>query len=242
MLEPWRTGVVVRIENATTHTRRFWIEIPGVESFDFKPGQFVTLDLPIHEKRNKRWRSYSIASAPDGTNVIELAIVRLPGGPGTAYLFEEVTEGTEIQLRGPQGIFTLPEHIDKDLFLICTGTGVAPFRSMVQHINRYNLVHKNIYLIFGCRHVTDCLYGQELKSLENDIKHYYYLPTFSREPEENTLVRRGYVHAIYEELLQEKKHEALFYLCGWKQMVDEAKEKIIALGYDKKDIHLELYG
>ena len=67
-LQPWRQGIVTRIEQETYNTRRFWIRVPDVESFDFTPGQFVTLDLPIHEKINKRVRSYSIASWPDGTN------------------------------------------------------------------------------------------------------------------------------------------------------------------------------
>jgi ferredoxin-NADP reductase len=241
MLEPWRTGIVVKITDETSATRRYWIRIPEVQEFNFKPGQFVTLDLPIHEKKNKRWRSYSIASSPDGTNVIELVIVRLEGGLGTAYLFDHVTEGSELLLRGPQGVFVLPEPIDRDLFFICTGTGVAPFRSMVHHINRYNIPHQNIYLIFGSRHVSDCLYGLELKQLEDELRGYKYLPTFSREPG-NDLVRKGYVHSVYEEILKDEKPEAYFYLCGWKNMVDEAKQRILALGYDKKSIHLELYG
>ena len=242
MLEPWRNGVVTKITQETPTTRRYWIEIPEVEKFDFKPGQFVTLDLPIHEKKNKRWRSYSIASSPDESNIIELVIVKLEGGAGTAYLFDEVQEGSELLLRGPQGVFVLPETLDKDLFFICTGTGVAPYRSMLHHIKRYNIPHKNIYLIFGCRFTADCLYGQELKALELDIPNFYYLPTFSREPSENNLVRTGYVHSVYEELLATEKPDARFYLCGWKQMIDEAKQRILALGYDKKDIHLELYG
>lgn len=242
MLEPWRTGKVIRIVQEAAATRRYWIQIPEVEVFDFKPGQFVTLDLPIHEKKNKRWRSYSIASSPDGTNVIELVIVKLEGGAGTTYLFDEVTEGSELILRGPQGVFVLPEVIEKDLFFICTGTGIAPFRSMVQHINRYNIAHKNIYLIFGCRHVPDCLYGQELKALEADVPNFFYLPTFSREPEENTLVQRGYVHNVYEEIIKKEKNPAHFYLCGWKNMIDEARVRIVDLGFDRKDIHLELYG
>src|SRR6202795_2090365 len=61
-LQPWRTGKVIRIKDETSDTRRFWVEVPEMSSFDFIPGQFVTLDLPIHEKPNKRWRSYSIAS------------------------------------------------------------------------------------------------------------------------------------------------------------------------------------
>jgi len=242
MLQPWRTGIVTKIDDETAATRRFWIQIPEVESFDFKPGQFVTLDLPIHEKTNKRWRSYSIASSPDGTNVFELVIVLLEGGAGTTYLFNHIAVGSELTLRGPQGVFVLPDVIDKDLFLICTGTGVAPFRSMVQHINRYNISHQNIYLIFGCRHVSDCLYGQELKKLEDKLPNYKYLPTFSREPAENDLVRRGYVHSVYEEIIGTDKPDAKFYLCGWKNMIDDAKQRILALGYDRKAIHLELYG
>lgn len=242
MVEPWRKGVVIKITDETPATRRYWIEIAEVEKFDFKPGQFVTLDLPIHEKKNKRWRSYSIASSPDQGNIIELIIVLLEGGAGTAYLFNEVKEGSELLLRGPQGVFVLPNTLDKDLFFICTGTGVAPFRSMLHHINRYNIPHKNIYLIFGCRYTRDCLYGQELKALETDIENYYYMPTFSREPEENNFVRRGYVHTVYTEILSREKNLADFYLCGWKEMIDEAKQKILSFGYDKKDIHLELYG
>ncbi len=96
--------------------------------------------------------------------------------------------------------------------------------------------------MFGCRHVSDCLYGQELKALEEDVPGFTYMPTFSREPEEYNLVKRGYVHSLYEEILQKEHAPAYFYLCGWKQMIDEAKQKIQALGYDRKDIHLELYG
>ena len=115
-VQPWRTGKVIRIEDETASTKRFWIEVPELPSFDFKPGQFVTLDLPIHEKPNKRWRSYSIASWPDGTNIFELVIVLLEGGLGTNYLFNHVGVGSELILRGPQGVFVLPEPIDRDLF------------------------------------------------------------------------------------------------------------------------------
>lgn len=242
MLEPWRKGVVVKITDETTATRRFWIQIPEVENFNFVPGQFVTLDLPIHEKKNKRWRSYSIASPPDGTNIVELVIVYLEGGAGTTYLFNEVKEGSELLLRGPQGVFVLPHTIDRDIFFICTGTGVAPFRSMLHYIHHNKISHKNLYLLFGTRYMKDCLYYTELKELENEIDHYVYLPTFSRESEVIAQAKRGYVHAVYEELLSAGKREAYFYLCGWKNMIDEAKERILALGYDKKDIHLELYG
>jgi ferredoxin-NADP reductase len=242
MTAPWRTGIVKNISDETPTTKRFWIEVPELTSFDFKPGQFVTLDLPIHERKNKRWRSYSIASAPDGTNTFELVIVKLPEGAGTTYLFEQVTIGTEILLRGPQGVFTLPETLDKDLFLICTGTGIAPFRSMVNYIEQQAIAHQNIYLLFGCRKIEDVLYYTELNALQERLSNFHYIPVFSRESAENTAIKTGYIHQQYENILTDNHRPAYFYLCGWKAMIDEAKMKIVALGYDKKDIHLELYG
>lgn len=244
MLQPWRTGKIIRIQPETDTTRRFWLEVPELDRFDFKPGQFVTLDLPIHEKPNKRWRSYSIASWPDGTNVFELVVVHLKEGAGSGYLFNEVTIGSEIKFRGPQGTFVLPESIDQDIYLICTGTGVAPFRSMVQHIKTQAIPHKNIHLVFGTRHQSDILYYQEFIQLQQQLPGFFYHPVLSREDWQGL---KGYVHDVYEQLCRqnntaETPEPARFYLCGWKNMVDEAKERILQMGYDRKSIHLELYG
>jgi CDP-4-dehydro-6-deoxyglucose reductase len=244
-VQPWRKGIVTRIQNENENTRRFYIQVPELESFDFKPGQFVTLDLPIHEKINKRWRSYSIASWPDGTNVFELVIVLLDQGAGTNYLFNEVREGSELTFRGPQGVFTLPDVIETDLYFISTGTGIAPFRSMTHHILRNKIPHKNIYLIFGTRTQNELLYFDELKRLEQEVENFHYIPTLSRQKWDGCC---GYVHAIYENLVHEKMVQANglppahFYLCGWKNMIDEAKKRIQDLGYERKSIHQELYG
>jgi CDP-4-dehydro-6-deoxyglucose reductase len=130
----------------------------------------------------------------------------------------------------------LPPVLDKDLFLVCTGTGIAPFRSMVHHIKNHSIPYNNIYLIYGCRQKCDLLYYEELTSL--GMKKFFYIPTLSREEWEG---KHGYVHPVYE-LLAESKQPAMFYLCGWKNMIDEAKQRIMALGYDRKSIHQELYG
>ncbi len=238
MLPQWQRGIVRRIEAVSPATRRFFIELPETGVFDFKPGQFVTLDLPIHEQRNRRWRSYSIASAPDGSNIIELVIVQLEGGAGTTYMFDQVSEGSELTLRGPHGVFVLPETIGEELFLICTGTGVAPFRSMLRYLAANPREHAPIHLVFGCRSRMDLLYHQELSELQSVLPGFHYHPTLSREAWEG---HRGYVHPVYEALCRDRQ-PAQFMLCGWKAMVDEARERILAMGYDKKHVHLELYG
>jgi ferredoxin-NADP reductase len=237
-LQPWRIGKVIKIENETADTKRFWIEVPELDNFDFQPGQFVTLDLPIHEKPNKRWRSYSIASHPDGSNVFELVIVLDKLGAGTPYLFNEVKVGSELTFRGPQGVFTLRQPLDEDLVLICTGTGIAPFRSMVHNIKQQQIPYKNIYLVFGCRTKDTLLYYNELTQLQNELPNFNYIPVLSREEWDG---RSGYVHPVYEEICADKQ-PAYFYLCGWKGMLDEARKRITDMGYDRKSIHLEVYG
>lgn len=250
----WVNGVITNIIDETYNTKRFFFEIPTMERFDFLPGQFVTLDLPIHEQKNKRWRSYSIASVPNGTNTFELIIVLNEAGAGTTWLWENARVGTEILLRGPQGKFTLPAEISSDIYLICTGTGIAPFRSMAEFMDLHKVEHQHVYLIFGCRKFNDTLYGSEMRELQQIMPGFQYLPTYSRESADNhLLLRTGYVHNVYEEIIfhNRMKHQAeggeglkpaKFYLCGWKNMIDEARQRIAAIGYDKKDIHFELYG
>jgi len=238
MIAPWRMGIVKQIEQVTPNTRRYWIELPETPSFTFKPGQFVTLDLPIHEQRNRRWRSYSIASMPDGSNIIELLIVHLEGGLASQYIFDEIKEGSPVTLRGPLGMFVLPEHIENDLYLVCTGTGIAPFRSMLQYIYHHQLPHKHIYLIFGTRKQEDLLYRDEMIALEKTMHGFSYRPTLSREQWDGDT---GYVHKIYEALCSDHP-PATFMLCGWRAMIDEGKDRLLKLEYEKKDIHVELYG
>jgi len=238
MLPQWQKGIVKQIEQVTPITRRYWLELPETNNFDFKAGQFITLDLPIHEQRNKRWRSYSIASMPDGGNVIELLIVYLKGGLASEYIFNEVKEGSFFTLRGPQGVFVIPDSLEKDLYMISTGTGIAPFRSMLQYMHHHNVPHGNVNLVFGTRTREGLLYGSEMKELEQTMRGFQYYQTLSREQWDG---RTGYVHPIYEELCAGKK-PSTFMLCGWRAMIDEAKERIVKMGYDRKDIHVEIYG
>lgn len=237
----WFNAEVISILDETENTKRFFFKVPELTELIFKPGQFVTFDLPIHEKKNKRWRSYSIASPPNSTNEFELVIVHVPHGPATDYLWNNVQAGSRISFKGPQGIFTLPADIHEDLCFVSTGTGIAPFRSMLLDLIRNPRPHKNIYLLFGTRYIKDILYHNEMIELQKRISGFHYCLTLSRENSDRYHGRRGYVHSIYEELFADKS-PAQFYLCGWRNMIDEAKARIVAMGYDKKAIREELYG
>jgi ferredoxin-NADP reductase len=236
----WYTSIVSKIEQASPTVRRFWLETPDAECPDFRAGQFITMDLPVGEKRLQRWRSYSIASAP-ADDLLELCIVRAPDGLATRYLFDEIQEGSTLRWKGPEGTFCLPENIEKDLVLICTGTGVAPFRSMLRDLQQTNKPHRNIHLIFGTRTEADILYRAEFEELARTLPGFRYDAVLSRQPDWGGY--RGYVHQIYLEHYADKRSDVAFYLCGWSNMIDEAVANLLVkLGYDRAQIHYELYG
>jgi CDP-4-dehydro-6-deoxyglucose reductase len=244
----WQTARLKRTEDMTPTTRRFWLEVPEVEAVDFKPGQFITFDLPVAEKRLDRWRSYSIASAPEGNNELELCIVRLDGGKGTDYLFNEVSTGAELSFKGPAGMFTLPDSaLENDLVFVCTGTGVAPFRSMLIDIRRRGRDHRGLHLIFGCRKQEDILYREEFEQLQRDLPGFRYSVALSREADLDPAnfpfeVASGYVHQLYEKHYGQPAADRQFYLCGWSEMIDEARERLSKLGYGEQQVRYELYG
>lgn len=240
MLWKWYESKLVNIEDASPTVKRFWLELPeSEEEFTFEAGQFITLDLPISDKRTKRWRSYSIANAPVKDGLIELCIVNLEGGAATTYLFEDVKVGDTIKFKGPSGTFTLPKKLEKDLIMICTGTGVAPFRSMLFDIVNKNIPHKNLHLIYGTRHANNILYREEFEELERKLDDFSYSVALSREEYKGY---QGYVHGIYKKYYGDPSPDRKFYLCGWSSMIDEAVETLILdLKYDKSQVLFELY-
>ena len=241
MARKWYDSKVIRIEKETPLTKRFWLEIEDEENFDFIAGQFITMDLPISKKRLDRWRSYSIANAPDGSGVLELCIIKLEGGLATKYLFDEVTIGTSIRFKGPGGVFYLPKEINKEIVMICTGTGVAPFRSMLLDLQNKKVEHPPIHLIFGTRKEDGILYRKEFEQVAKNNPNFKYSIALSRE--ENWTGYKGYVHQVYQKDHKEVNPNLHFYLCGWSNMIDDAVAKLTKeMGYKKEQVHFELYG
>ena len=237
----WYDGTILEIKQLSPEVRQFTLRVEGNEEFRFLPGQFVTMDLPVGEKRLQRWRSYSIANAPDESNILEFCIVKMDGGLATSYLFDQVNIGDSIRFKGPDGGFVLPDDLQKEIVMICTGTGVAPFRSMIRYVIDKRLSFKKIHLIFGTRNSDGILYRQEFEQSALDYPGFHYSVALSRENTEN--FHHGYVHPIYMADYASKRDDILFMICGWSRMIDETVENLIVrLGYDKAQVRYELYG
>ena len=237
----WYNSKVVEILDLGPSTKQFTIEVDSEEILDFVPGQFITMDLPIHDKRTKRWRSYSIANNPDQSNRLELCIVNLEGGLASEYLFSEVRTGSNIRFKGPSGGFTLPASPLPELVMVCTGTGIAPFRSMLQDLHVSTGIDSPIHLIFGTRYKDGILYRDEMQQLAEAHPNFKYSVALSRDQDWSG--HRGYVHQIYQSDYKSNDGKRLFYLCGWSNMVDEAVATLMMdMGYDRSQIRYELYG
>jgi ferredoxin-NADP reductase len=237
----WYDGKIIEIKNLSTDVREFTVEIGDISTFDFLPGQFVTMDLPVSEKRLHRWKSYSIANAPNGSNKLQFCVVRLEGGAGTTYLFEQAGLGTILKFKGPDGGFVIPEDLSRKMVMICTGTGVAPFRSMLNYIRDKHLDFTEIHLIFGTRYESGILYKDEFEKMAAEISGFKYSVALSRESKPPHY--EGYVHQIYMNEYNNKDSDTRFYICGWSKMIDEAVANlIIKCGYDRSQVHYELYG
>lgn len=230
-------STVYKIVQETDLVRRFFFKVPDEIEFNFKAGQFIMLNLPIESKFTNR--SYSIASAPNNENTFELAIVLNPTGLGTPYLWENVEVGSEIETSKTLGKFTITEPIENDIALICTGTGIAPLRSMVHHILENQISHKKIYMIFGNRFEKDIIYRKEMEEMEHIHPSFEFIPVLSRD-NEGWKGKNGYVHAVYEEIFKDKR-PATFYMCGWRDMLVDARARLEKMGYDKKQIRFESY-
>ena len=228
----WFKATLSKIIKETDLTWKFVIKTE--DKFVYKPGQFVQIKI------NDLVRSYSIASYSPSINSFELLIVKLDGGKMTNYLFDEAQEGDSLEINGPLGKFILPEVIEGDLLFICTGTGLAPFRSILQSIVLKNITHNKIYLIFGTRTKNDILCQNEMIEFENLISNFKYVPVLSREKWEGEI---GYVHNLYLKLIKDNVLEnPTFYLCGWRDMIKEARMNLKVQGFDSKKIKLEIYG
>jgi ferredoxin-NADP reductase len=213
--------------------RHFIFEVPEVEKFTFIPGQFVSMNQVINGK--KITRPYSIASAPSETNRFELCLNLVREGLLSPWLFE-MQPGDTIEIRPPLGMFVL-RNPTRDALFIATGTGIAPFRSILHA--QLNETSKAFTLVFGVRHESHLMYRGEFEELARQHSHFRFLPTLSR-PTESWSGRSGHVQAHLQEAIGDRRDLDIF-LCGLKLMVDDVRNILKEMGFDRKQILFEKY-
>lgn len=213
---------VSAIRNLTHDVRDIVFELLDPKEIVFKPGQFVSFEVPHPTSKLPATRPYSIVSPPSRRGAVTLLLNLVPGGPGSTYLFS-LKEGDETQLKGPAGAFYLKDDGQRDLLFVATGTGIAPFRSMLTHLFETGF-SRSTTLYWGLRGQRDLYYQDELQALAAKHPNFSFVTTLSR-PEPGWAGVSGRVTTLIDERVSSVSQLAV-YLCGNSAMIGEVTAMI----------------
>jgi len=237
MAFPIVTARLIQSTPLSELTRHIEFEVQGAPQFGFVPGQWLSL---THTKPDgeELTRAYSIASPPEGKR-FAFCLNRVQDGYMSNYLCD-LEPGAEICGQGPFGNFILKPPL-RDTLFIATGTGIAPYRSMLQWLFADPSRHheKHFWLLFGSRYEKDIYYHEEFLQLASAHKNFEYLPTLS-QGDANWKGLRGYVQEHVPGIVNDRT-DMHAYICGLDKMVRANRELLKNLGWDRKSILYEKY-
>ncbi|MGP5505006.1 ferredoxin--NADP reductase [Psychrobacter celer] len=247
----------VTVLSKTTWTPNlFSFTVSRPDSFKFTAGQFVRLGvnpsrLKYYQQQDEAlaaldediFRAYSIISSPFD-EVLEFFSIVIPDGAFTSQL-QHLEVGDELLLNTmPFGFLTLARYqkpLPKDLWLLATGTGLAPFLSMLQDLKTWE-DYEHIVLAYSARSVEELAYIELIERLQADFgslvdnpAKLIFIPIVTREPVDGALTER-LPKLLLDGTLQERAGIALdvdsthVMLCGNPEMVEDTKEALKTLG------------
>jgi ferredoxin-NADP reductase len=224
---------LIEAHDIAPEVKHFIFDVPEVEQLPYLPGQFVSFSHDFGEK--KVTRAYSTASSPAG-NRFELCLNLVHDGLFSPFLFN-LKPGDTLDMKGPLGFFTWRFPVGESI-LVATGTGIAPFRGMLQSYFGAG-GESQITLIYGVRYEESLLYRKEFEDLQRQQPNFRFMPTLTRpDPSWLGLTGRVQTHAL--EVLGDHR-EIDVYICGLKAMVDDMRARLKEAGLDRRRIIFEKY-
>jgi ferredoxin-NADP reductase len=190
---------VLRSVPLSEFTKHIELEVNGVTHFGFVPGQWLSVKATTPDGEEMT-RAYSIASPPSENGHVAFCLNRVHDGFMSNHLCSLDT-GAEITFQGPFGNFILHPPA-RDTVFIATGTGIAPFRSMLHWLLAEQDRHqgRQFWLLFGSRREQDIYYREEFEQLAAEHANFHFLPTLSRA-ERRMDGLRGYVQEHLPEIV-----------------------------------------
>ncbi len=210
------------------------------ETFVWTPGQFITIHFEVDGKLLRR--SYSVASVPGKTNLIEFAAGHFAGGPGTELLFK-LQPGDTLTASGPAGRLVLRDETPKRYVFVATSTEVTPYRSMLPGLAaRQAGGDLKVVILLGVQHREDLIYGEEFLEFANAHPTTEFRAHYSREKsaELRSHETLGYVQSAFDELDLDPEND-IVYLCGNPGMIDEAFTQLKDAGFSPQNVRREKY-
>ncbi len=212
---------VMAIEDLAPDVRLLKVQLPTSEPFNYHPGQYIEFIL-----RDGRRRSYSMANAPNDSNLIELHIRHMPGGVFTDHVFGAGNTAMKVReilrVEGPLGSFFLREDSAKPIVLLASGTGFAPIKALVERLIETGS-RRPVVLYWGGRRPHDLYMDGLVRQWEAQLPDFRYVPVVSDAlPADNWTGRTGFVHhAVMHDIPDLSGYQV--YTCGNPVMVESAR-------------------
>jgi len=225
----WQIGTVTAIKSETPHVKSFRIALPMW--MEHLPGQHYGVRLTAPDGYRTE-RSYSIASAPLDRGEIELTIDRLEDGEVSPYFHDVVTEGDEVEVRGPFTSYFVWRG-EQPVLLVGGGSGVVPLMSMLR-TRRRTMPDLPMRLVYSVRAAEDVIYADELG---DDA-----LLTFTRAAPDGWDGHRGRVDEALIARSADALTSGIAFVCGSNGFVESATELLLQSGFEPQRVRTERFG
>ena len=226
-----------QIEQQTHDTKTLRFQVLDERRFCAKPGQFLTFQWTIDEKRVPR--SYTVSSSPVHENYVEITPKRTENGCVSVFLNERAKPGLTVEASGPYGRFYFDETLHKSIVLIAAGSGITPMISMLCYIDDLELATP-VTLLYCVRTGADIIFENELSRLSRSLPNFKYEVCLSRTDP----TWKGRSGRLTEEFVSPytDPNSPTFFLCGPKGFRDNARHVLLTLGVTQDRILQESFG
>ena len=216
---------VSTLEKKSHDVMQVRLQLPAADTFRYHAGQYIEFIL-----RDGARRAYSMANAPHTQAEapgVELHIRHMPGGKFTDHVFGAMKEKEILRVEGPFGSFFLREDSDKPIVLLASGTGFAPIKALIEHMQHRGIT-RPATLYWGGRRPADLYMADWVEARLAEMPNLRYVPVISNaEAEDQWTGRTGFVHqAVLDDFADLSAHEV--YVCGAPAMVDAARGSFCA--------------
>jgi ferredoxin-NADP reductase len=233
MAEFTQSATVLTVNDLTPNVRQLVI-LPSVQKIAFRPGQWVSLKLPVG-KQPPLNRAYSMAAPGTESGELTLVFDRVTEGIGSNYLYT-LNPGDEVPLSGPYGNFVLPKVLDRELILVARYTGLVPIRCILKQLYAQRQTAP-ILLIAVAPAEEELLFHEELLSLAVTHPGFRYLPLVAAGGEQQGV---DLTLSMLRPLI-EGVPKVMPMLCGTKAFVRPLRAYFVGAGYDRKEVKTETY-
>ena len=230
---------IASMEKVSSDVMRIFLQLPATELMQYHAGQYVEFLL-----RDGSRRAYSMANAPHTLAAdapkVELHIRHMPGGKFTDHVFGAMKEKDIQRVEGPQGSFYLREESAMPIVLLASGTGFAPIKALIEHMQHKGITRPT-RLYWGGRRPSDLYLNDWVLAQLPLMPHLQYIPVVSDAlPEDAWSGRTGFVHMA---VLQDTPSLAAYqvYACGAPIVVDSAKRDYVASGLPEDDFFADSF-